>query len=301
MIGLGAVLAAAAGMAWGLWPAKTLDAATFRAAYATPLPPPDRPVAVYHLGHSLVGRDMPAMLAAAAGHAPGQGWAAQLGWGASLKTHMDGAVPGFAEENAHPAFRPAAEALAGTDYPVIVLTEMVELKDAIRYHDSARTLGDWVVKIRRANPEARIYLYETWHRTGDPAGWLNRIEADRALWEGLLRQAMAREGSGTVYVIPGGQVMAAVTRAAEAGQIPGVSGQGDLISDDIHFTDLGAWVMAMTHHAVIYGRSPVGLAAQLPKSDGQMAGAPSDEAAQAIQQVVWGVVTSYPLTGVPQG
>ena len=46
-----------------------------------PLPPPADPLATYHLGHSLVGRDMPAMLAQMAGH----DHASQLGWGASLR------------------------------------------------------------------------------------------------------------------------------------------------------------------------------------------------------------------------
>ncbi len=302
LAGLGVLilLAAALWRVWPtLWPARALPEEAFRAAYTTPLPPPAGPVKVYHLGHSLVGRDMPAMLAAAAGH----DWRAQLGWGASLKNHLDGQVPGFAEENAHPAFVPVAEAVESGEWPVVVLTEMVELKDAIRYHDSARSLAEWTRRIRTANPQARVYLYETWHRTGDPAGWLERIDGDLpALWEGqLLRVAMAEPGVGTIHVIPGGQVMAALVRAAEAGEIPGVTSRAAFLSDDIHFSDLGAWAMAMVHYAVIYGRSPVGLPAQLPKADGTLAGAPSEDAARAMQAVVWRVVTSYPATGVPKG
>lgn len=303
VVGLGALLVLAAAV-WRLWPAvwpaiwpeRALDDPAFRAAYAAPLPPLAGPVAVYHLGHSLVGRDMPAMLAAAAGH----DWGAQLGWGASLKNHLDGEVPGFAEENAHPAFVPVAQAVGGGAFPVFVLTEMVELKDAIRYHDSARSLAEWTRRIRTANPEARVYLYETWHRTGDPAGWLARIDSDlAALWEGrLLRVAMAEPGTGPIHVIPGGQVMAALVRAAEAGEIPGVPARAAFLSDDIHFSALGAWAMAMTHYAVIYGRSPVGLPAQLPKADGALAGAPSEDAARAMQAVVWRVVTAYPATGL---
>ncbi|MFE3836711.1 hypothetical protein [Pseudogemmobacter sonorensis] len=296
-IGLGLMaLAFWGGLLWRLAPPRMLDDAAFAAAYATPLPPPEGGIRVYHLGHSLVGRDMPAMLAAAGGH----GWNSQLGWGASLKSHLDGTVPGFAEENATPAFRPADEAAASADYPVFVLTEMVELKDAIRYHDSAAALAEWARRIRAANPGARIYLYETWHRTDDPAGWLERIDGDLALlWEGrLLRPAMAAPGVGTIHVIPGGQVMAAVMREAEAGRIPGVNGREDLLSDEIHFSDLGAWVMAMTHFAVIHGRSPLGLPHVLPKADGTPGGAPSEPAARAIQEVVWRVVTSYAATGV---
>jgi hypothetical protein len=45
-----------------------------------PLPAPKGPLKTYHLGHSLVGRDMPAMLAQLAGHE----YHSQLGWSKAL-------------------------------------------------------------------------------------------------------------------------------------------------------------------------------------------------------------------------
>ena len=41
---------------------RPLDPAATQARYAAPLAPPTGAMAVFHLGHSLVGRDMPAML-----------------------------------------------------------------------------------------------------------------------------------------------------------------------------------------------------------------------------------------------
>lgn len=291
-------LAVTAAAVWWLWPARGLSDEAFAALYAEPLAPPAAPVDVYHLGHSLVGQDMPAMLAAAGGH----DWAAQLGWGASLKNHLDGAVPGFDEANANDHFQPVHKAAEGGAWPVVVLTEMVELRDSLRYHDAAATLAEWARRFRAGNPAVRLYLYETWHHTDDGNGWLARIDRDLPrLWEGrLLRVAMAEEGVGTIHVIPGGQAMAALVRAAARGDVPGVSGERDFITDTIHFTDLGAWAMAMTHYAVIYGRTPEGLPAQLPKADGTLAGAPSDAAARAMQAIIWRVVTHYPPGGVPQ-
>ena len=57
----------------------------FNSLYSNPLPHPKGPMRVFHLGHSLVGRDMPAMLAQLApkGHA----YESQLGWGTTLKAH----------------------------------------------------------------------------------------------------------------------------------------------------------------------------------------------------------------------
>ncbi|MBK8440492.1 MAG: hypothetical protein IPL38_13710 [Rhodobacter sp.] len=292
--GMLAAGAAALGATGWRWRARVAERAAFAAHYTTPVATPDGPVAVYHLGHSLVGRDMPAMLAELGGHR----WNSQLGWGASLKDHWLGAVPGFAEENASAAFRPAGEALDSGGYPVVVLTEMVELRDAIRWHDSADHLALWALRARAANPAVRVCLYETWHRLDDPAGWQSRTEADLvSLWEDeVLRPAVAT--AGVIHVIPGGQVMVAVAAEAEAGRIPGLSGRAGLFADAIHFNDIGAWLMAMTHFAAIYARSPLGLPAALRRADGSAATAPLPAAALAMQAVVWRVVRGYALTGV---
>jgi hypothetical protein len=306
--------AAAAGLAaFALWRAvalpAALDASALAARHAEALAPPPGGLAVYHLGHSLVGRDMPAMvaqLAEAAGFA-GHRHHLQLGWGASLDQHWRGEVPGFAEENATDAFRPARTALGSGDYDAVVLTEMVELRDAIRWHDSARALADWAALAQAGRGGVRVYLYETWHRLDDPAGWKARVQADLpALWEGvLLRQAMARPGVPTIRVVPGGQALAAVVRAAEAGALPGIARREDLFArtpqgapDPIHLNDLGAYAVALAHFAVLYGRSPEGLPRALRRADGSPAVAPSPAAAAAMQRLVWDVVRGYPATGV---
>lgn len=309
--GSGAVLAGVAALAlWRMLAAPAaLDDAAFAARVAAPLPPPDRAMQVYHLGHSLVGRDMPAMLtqlAQAAGFSDHQSHS-QLGWGASLDQHWRGEVPGFEPENAHPAHRPAREALAGGTYDVVVLTEMVELRDAIRWHDSPRALADWARLAAEGRPEARVYLYETWHRLDDPDGWLNRVDADLpALWDGvLLRQAMAQDGVPPIRVIPAGQALAAIVRAAEAGEVQGITRRQDLFAvtpegapDPIHLNDIGAYAVALVHFAVIYGRSPEGLPHALTRADGSAATAPGPEAALRMQRLAWDVVRGYPATGV---
>lgn len=291
--GLAALAAAAAGgLALGRRPSLSDEA--FAALYAAPPGPPDGPVDVYHLGHSLVGRDMPAMLAQLAGHR----WHSQLGWGASLRDHWRDEVPGHAVENATEAFRPAGEALDSGAYPVVVLTEMVDLRDAIRWHDSARHLARWAGRARAARPDVRLYLYETWPRLDDPDGWEARIAADLpALWEAqVLRPAVER--AGPIHVIPGGQVMAALAAAAGAGVLPGIAGRRDFFADGIHFNDLGAYAMALTHFAAIYGRSPEGLPHRLLRADGTVALPPPDGAAARMQGLVWRVVAGYALTGV---
>lgn len=305
LIAAGVALVAAVGASAAyLAPPPSLSDAEFAAAYAVPLAPVESPLTVFHLGHSLVGRDMPAMLAQLV---PGHDYSSQLGWGATLKGHWDGEVPGFKEENANPRFEAAEEALATGRFDAVVLTEMVEIKDAIKYFDSAEYLALWVRKARSANPDTRVFLYETWHNLDDPAGWLERIDSDLGqYWEGtLLRQAMALDGVGTVYVVPGGQVMAAMAREIEAGRVPGMTRREDLFAvgadgtqDTIHLGDKGTYLIALTHYAVLYGKSPVGLPYALMHADGTPSDAPSPEAARIMQEVVWRVVTGYRPTGV---
>jgi hypothetical protein len=301
ILGLVAVLAAA----WVFWPAKRLPLEALLARYAEPLSAPQGPPRVFHLGHSLVGRDMPAMLSQLGGH----GYNSQLGWGASLQQHWDGDVPGMAEENASVAFRAAREALAGGEYDAVVLTEMVELRDAIRYHDSAQALADWAMLARSGNAKAAVYLYETWHRTDDPVGWAARIAADGpALWQGeLLAGAMADPAVGVIYVIPGGPVLAEVAAEIAAGRVPGMESRDALFAvadgkvDTIHLSDHGNYIIALTHYAVLYHRSPVGLPHDLTRADGRPMAAMSQATARALQEMVWKVVSGYPFTGIAKG
>lgn len=287
---IGGMAAVAAGSAAALWP-RALPA-------RPPLAAPDGPLTTYHLGHSLVGRDMPAMLAQLAGHS----YASQLGWGASLRDHARGTVAGFDTENAHPAHEPVERALASGRFDAVVLTEMVELRDAIRYHASARWLGHWAGLARAANPAARVYLYETWHRLPDPEGWLTRIDSDlQHLWsDQLLTPAMRRSGQ-PIYLIPAGQALAAVVRAAEAGDVPELTRREDLFTDDIHLSDLGHYLVALVHYATLYHRDPAGLPHALTRADGSPATPISADTARALQQLVWACVRRYAATGLAKG
>lgn len=279
---------------------KPLGDPAMAALYARPAPPPDHPLRVFHLGHSLVGRDMPAMLAELAG--AGHAYESQLGWGATLKGHWgDTEIAGFEGENDHPRYRDAREAVESGAYDALVVTEMVEIRDAIRWFDSPDYLHRWAQRAWKADPRTRVYLYETWPRRDDPEGWLARLDADLGRhWEGqILRGALAWPGmEKPIYLIPAGQVMARVVRAAEAGRIDGIAGADALFRDEIHPGDIGAYLVALTHYAVLYGRSPVGLPHALRRADGAPAKAPSAEAARVMQEIVWETVTHQPLTGV---
>lgn len=279
-----------------------LDATETASLYRTPLPALDRPLSVYFIGHSLVGRDMPAMLEQLAGS--GHRYDSQLGWGAELEAHWEPGIPldGAETENDHLRFRDAHEAVASGDYDALVMTEKISITSAIKYHDSWHYLTEWAAKAIAANPEIRLYLYETWHDLDVEEGWLERINGDLPrYWEReIIDRAMATGRiDRPVYIIPGGQVMARFVRDIEARNgLGGITGREDLFKDKIHFNSLGAYLVALTHYAVLYGRSPVGLPHELTGADGAPLPSPEPEVAQLMQQIVWEVVTSYPRTGV---
>ncbi|MGS5086930.1 hypothetical protein ACVC7V_10490 [Hydrogenophaga sp. A37] len=290
---------------------KTLDPAELSALYTQPLPPPDKPLRVFHIGHSLVNKDVPMLLEQLAGK--GHDHRSQLGWGASLRSHWEPDVPvnGFEVENAHPRYQDARQAVDSGQFDVLVLTESVEIKDAIKYHDSPKYIRQWARAARAANPRSRVYLYETWHELNDPKGWLQRVDEDLGLyWEGvLLAQGLAHgDTGGPVYVIPAGQVMARLVREIETrGGVDRLRSREDLFflnekgeRDMIHLSALGNYLVAMTHYAVLYHRPPPAEPLDLQLVDGTRLPPISPELAQLMSQVVWSVVTSYPKTGVAQ-
>jgi len=278
-----------------------VDQAQIDALYATPLPPPDAPLSVYFMGHSLIGRGLPAILAELAGD--GHGYDSQLGWGAELQAHWgDETLDGAERENDHPRFREAHAAVDSGAYDALVMTEKVEITDSIQYHHSWYYMALWAEKAIAANPDIRLYFYETWPRRDIEDGWLARIDQDLSrYWEReIVDRALATDKlDRPVYIIPGGQVMARFLRAVEAqGGVGNVAGADDLFADQIHFNAKGAYLMALTHYAVLYQRSPVGLPYQLNKADGTPAQSLGPQAAALLQALVWEVVTGYAPTGV---
>jgi hypothetical protein len=279
---------------------EPLDLAEVDALYADPLPPSEGPLSVYFMGHSLIGRDMPAMLAQLAG--AGHTYDGQLGWGAELQAHWgDIELAGGDEENAHPRFREAHEAVESGDYDALVLTEKITIAVTNEYHDSWHYLALWAEKAAAANPDIRLYIMETWIEIEDEDAWLAHVEADlSASWErDFIDRALATgKIDRPVYIIPGGQVMARFVRALRArGGVDGLTGLGDLFRDNVHFNTTGAYLMALTHYAVLYGRSPVGLPTDLTDETGQPIPPIGPEAARLMQETVWEVVQGYKRSG----
>jgi hypothetical protein len=134
-----------------------------------------------------------------------------------------------------------------------------------------------------------------------------RIDGDlRKYWLDRVKYPALGSTDAPIHLIPAGQVMAAFVRAVQArGGLDGITNEADLFArhddgsvDTIHFNDLGAYLVALVHYAVLYHRAPFGLPHQLARADGTPADAPTLAVAHLMQQVVWDVVGQHPETGV---
>ena len=128
----GAALASLGGGTWVFRRAQLQDRA--EELYATPLTPPSGPMQIYHLGHSLVGHDMPAMLAQMVG--AGHVYPSQTGRGASLRELCEPEVPvnWFKRANEHAQPLPARPSIGPDPHALVVLPELLEIAVDDLYH-----------------------------------------------------------------------------------------------------------------------------------------------------------------------
>lgn len=264
---------------------------------------------IFHIGHSLVNHDMPAMLKSFADSTPGANHTYENGIinGAPLFWHWDNSATC---EGYQATTIDSKVVLNSGAHDVFVMTEGVPwdpiLSDFHAYADSFYTLA------LSGNPNIQTYLYETWNciNTGLPAGcmydngdtilWVNRIRQDITTWESVADSLMYKHPSATnpVYIIPAGQAFARLSDSINAGSVPGISSYTQLFSDDIHNNDTGKYFVALVHYACIYQQNPVGLPTQTYSQWGVPFTNISASLALKLQEIAWEAVCNYPRSGV---
>ena len=85
----------------------------------------------------------------------------------------------------------------GNHYDVMVMTEGISLEVTLEAHHSAFYAQRFYCAMINANPDAEVFLYESWHHlyASDPDGyypephrydWRKRLDEDRPRWESIL-------------------------------------------------------------------------------------------------------------------
>lgn len=104
-----------------------------------------------------------------------------------------------------------------------------------------------------------------------------------------------------VKLIPVGHVIELLDSKMRAGLVPGYHSPYQLYGDGIHLDNVGSYITACTFYSTIFKTSPVGLPIAEyqanPKSNTCRTPI-SDALAKVIQETVWEIVATHPLTGV---
>ncbi len=246
---------------------------------------------VLFVGHSLVGPTLPTMVEAglARMEAPAE-VEAQVINGASLAYNWDHSAEAEGVDG-------RAELAAG-GVQTLIVTEAVPIAAHLQWSDTTGLVARWAGAARAGNPEAQVWLYETWPSLNsgsdgaakdDPGGampWRERLDADLPLW--------LQAAGGQAQVIPAGQAMGLLADALAAGRVPGLSDIRDVFADDIHPNGKGLYFLAMVHVAALTGRSPEGLPPKLTRTWPSRDSVITEDQAAAFQRIAWEAVQTFP-------
>jgi hypothetical protein len=247
---------------------------------------------VFFLGHSLINFHMPEMLADLAGDA---GWThehgASIGIGASLRWQWEHPETTQGDD-------PIAE-LASGRFDVFVMAEASDIEAHIVYSDTIGFATRYTELALAGDPGTQTYFYETWPSRDTTSDWHASIEARRPLFEQVADAVSAATPGKEVRILPAARALSRLVERVESGGVAELTSTSHLFTDDIHLGDVGNYFIALVAYATIYQRSPAGLTAATTDEWGASFAAPSEDAARAMQELAWEVVSSDPRAGVP--
>lgn len=149
-----------------------------------------------------------------------------------------------------------------------------------------------------------IYPLDTRKKVDHDATDLTALSKANAAYcndiEQHVRELNKALGVDALFVVPVGEASVALREKIVAGEAPGLKAQWDLFRDN--WGHAKAPLMALSgycHFAVIYRRSPVGLAVpRILKNDKAIADADKEPLNRLLQEIAWKTVCNHPLTGV---
>ena len=237
-------------------------------------------------------------------------------------------------------------------FDVLVVTEGVNIESSFRWWSSGFYFRNFCAAAKKANPNARLYLYQSWHhyyasdRTFESYygpmetfDWVAYMKEVEPIWYNIIDDASdpnvevpgdyQYNGPGSdpgvsndvfdISIIPTGEVLVKIIERLLENRdgddwtfTTGLNGStltpDDFFAnpftdfpndttttlyggavDDIHGSHVIIYLNILVHYAVIYQQNPV----NIPAYNGV-----PDHIADIFKEVVWGVVTNNPRTGV---
>jgi hypothetical protein len=199
------------------------------------------------------------------------------------------------------------QALKAGKVDVLTVSPHVRLPDEGIDHFTALALEH--------NPRARVLVQASWYPFDLPENNGRNFKNDDRdrLTDAVLRKGYekfyAALGDQTkklnekhkkqaVLLVPVGHAVLRLREKVVAGKVPGFTKQSELFTDPIgHARPPVSILNAYCHFAVIYGRSPVGLAVPAALKTGRTP-EEADRLNRLLQEIAWETVTSEPLSGV---
>ncbi|MBD1912971.1 MULTISPECIES: DUF4886 domain-containing protein [unclassified Leptolyngbya] len=173
-------------------------------------------------------------------------------------------------------------------------------------NDDLTTIAQFLDLLKERSPEAQVFIYAQWPGNDGQdwdTQWLHEYtdrwdgtQRTRDYYETLTQTLNEQHPNFSPFrLIPVGHVMYALNQKMKAGEIPGFTKITDVYIDRGHLNSVGSYIVATTFYATIFQSSPIGLPVPPPYQEDQPI---SDELAAVIQNTVWDVVTTTPLSGV---
>ena len=245
---------------------------------------------VLMVGHSLFGPDNPVMLQGLLRHGtPSATVEAQIINGAPLSYNWD-----------HGANAEGVNARERLKSPVdaVILTEAIPLANHLKWSNTEEAVTRYYQAAKSANPDAVIYLQETWHSLNSGTGaeipfddggdtpWRDRLEQDLPRWQAVVDE-VNDQLDGDLTLLPVGQAMARLDDAIQAGTVPGLGDIAEVFADDIHPNAIGFYFISLVQFSVITRKNTIGLPQKLEGRWGKSYTLPSADLAIRLQEIAW--------------
>jgi hypothetical protein len=205
--------------------------------------------------------------------------------GYSLGKNREGNEKNILQELASPTAIGASE-----NYDTLIVTERHDIMDVIQWEDTVPLLRHYHDRLREHESAVRTLFYQSWPDIdrSNPQEWIAYQTEELAAWEcaaSKVNLSLQRDSAPqAVSVLPVAVALAKFVERVLAGTVPGATGLDAVFTDDVHVTELGAYVAAAAAYSATFQVSPVGAT---PPS-GIEAGA-----ATVALEVAWDVVSKY--------
>ena len=174
------------------------------------------------------------------------------------------------------------------------------------YKNELDAATNFIGVIEKTNASAQVFIYAQWmtRDKGDfDVYWTqpgSTATGTRNYYEQfVIDMRKACPNMKPFRLIPAGHAMYLLNQKIKAGQVPGFRDIREVYNDGIHLNNVGSYIAGCSFFATIYGECPVGLPAEpYQPQPGHRGTKITPELARIIQETVWEIVATHPLTGV---